>query len=32
MSRLSTRCHIVYRDLIDGLKANDEVKRRYLAV
>ena len=24
--------HIVYRDSIDGLKANDEVKRRYLAV
>jgi branched-chain amino acid transport system ATP-binding protein len=24
--------HIVYRDTIDGLKANDEVKRRYLAV
>jgi branched-chain amino acid transport system ATP-binding protein len=24
--------HIVYRDSIDGLKANDDVKRRYLAV
>jgi branched-chain amino acid transport system ATP-binding protein len=24
--------HIVYRDTIEGLKANDEVKRRYLAV
>ena len=24
--------HIVYRDTIEALKANDEVKRRYLAV